>query len=297
MSANAHANFYKSAARSSVSWQVIGLKVLVGPTISDDELNRAAQSRVRKAGRFRGKPIESVRITRPIPRPFRIVSFLDSGGTRVGTSLLDARLSQLVRPSEDAATSMLLWRPRYSGLPSRETEVDSQPGAGHSTYDHLPFLKEFIHAHRQAQLDLAESRKAFAKVEKEWKSATSLLIPRAPSRLAQHEEAAKKKREADGWTRAFAMVMNCSEGTVVDSYELGDLQLVVTKLIVYTEVGTDHVRAVAVENPSATGVEDALAKGRALTRLCDIDESCFRAVMKELEEAGEARNSLWFTEK
>jgi hypothetical protein len=279
---NAHANFYKSAACCHVSWQVIGLKVLVGPVISDDDLNLVAQARAKKAGLFRGRPQESVRITRSIPRRFRTVSFLDSSGDCIGTSLLDMKLSHLVRPGEDAATSMLLWRPRYAGLPYREIEASFRSNLVPDDPDHRAFLEEFILARKQAQRDLVESRKDFAKVEKEWKSATSLLIPRAPSRLAQHEEAARKKREADSWTRAFSMVMNCSEESAVENHELGDVHLVMTRLIIYSDLNSEKVRMVAAENPSATSVEDALSKGRALTRLCEIDEDCFRAVMKEL---------------
>lgn len=247
--------------------------MLEGFALDNESLHSLAEKKSRKKGIFRTELIERFEVTYPIWRVFRYIHFLDSTNEVISTSLFDEGLAPFVKGFEE---SLLLWRPRYDDLNKVDAPIDASLNDEHN--DIIESLKstvnELIEVRQSAQTELIGLTEEFMRTQTDWKSTASLLLPRSPSSLRKQEEIAKMKRTADGLLNASSLVINCTSNSIVESMTVGDCVLVETALIKYTEIGTDSVRILALENPSAESIEDAVSRGRPLTRLSEINQSC-----------------------
>ena len=249
------------------------MKMLEGLVLDNDSLHSLAKRKITRKGIFRTELLERFEVAYPIWRVFRHIHFLDSANEVISTSLLDEGLAPFVSGFEE---SILLWRPRYDGLNQVEAPIDfSLNDKDENTLKVLQSnVEELINVRQSVQKELVGLTEEFVKTQTDWKSTASLLLPRSPTSIRKQEEIAKMKRTADGILNASSLVINCSSNSIVESMTIGDCVLVETALIKYTTIENDSVRILALENPSAESVEDAVSRGRALTRLSEVNQGC-----------------------
>ena len=249
------------------------MKMFEGPTFSNEVIHSFAEARIKKKGLLKREPIELFEIGQPIMRVFRQIDFYNEDDEFVSTSLVDVELAPLVYVFEE---NLLLWRPLYVNLVQGNTPFDLYRNRlGHDKETLEIITNQLINARKAAQEEIEEFRDEFAKVQSGWKSSSmSLLIPKSPSSLREQERVESIKRSAEGIIRAVSLVINCSYDSRINSAAIGEYILVQTTLIRYTSLVDDSIRILALENPSAERIEDALWKGRALTRLLDINSNC-----------------------
>ncbi|KXH72893.1 MAG: hypothetical protein AM326_00780 [Candidatus Thorarchaeota archaeon SMTZ-45] len=254
------------------------MKMLSGLQLDEQSLHSLAKAKAMKRGVIRREILESYEIAHPIWRIFRHVHFLDANSEVISASLFDMELASLVESFEE---SLLLWRPRYDGLLQENTPIEYSLDTGDENGIKVleSIVNELIEVRQSAQNDLIGLTKEFMKTQISWKSTASLLLPRTPSSLREQEDIAKEKRSADGLLNASSLVMNSSSDSLVESMKIGESVLVETALIKYTAFENDSVRILVLENPSAESIEDAVSKGRALTRLSEINHRCKSALI------------------
>ncbi len=249
------------------------IKILLGPDFIDESLHSLATARTKKRGVLRREPIESYQIGQSTMRAFRYIHFFDSDNNAVSTSLIDEEFTPLVRSFEEV---LLLWRPRYVSLVKEDAPFDyPQERTSNVKREYLKStVNDLINERRTAQEKLSDLRDDIVKIQDNLRSSTSLFLPRSRSSIRKHEEIAKMKRSADGVVKASSLVINCLDTSIVKSASIGNCVLVATTLIKFRSLENDSSRILALENPSTGDIPDALSKGRALTRLLDINEKC-----------------------
>ena len=249
------------------------MKILTGSKFSDEILHSFAETSIRRKGLLRREPIEGFQIRKPLMRRFRYVEFFDANGNLISMSLIDEELATVLNIFEE---TILLWRPRYANLAQEDTTLGDQDARRYSEKKESlqAIIADFLGVRKTAQDNLSELKDDIANMQSSWKSTASLLLPRSPSALMKHEELDKAKRYSDGILRATSLVMNCSDSSSVDSAVVGERVFVETTLIEFYSLENKSKRIVALENPSAENIDDARSKGRALTRLLEINEIC-----------------------
>jgi len=249
------------------------MKILAGPKFSKEALHNFAETRIRMKGILRREPIEGFQIGNPLMRRFRYVEFFDVNSNLVSTSLIDEELATVLNIFEE---TILLWRPRYANLAQEDINSRYQDVNGYSEKKESlqAIIADFLSIRKSAQDNLSELKDDIVNMQSSWKSTASLLLPRSPSALMKQEELDKAKRYSDGILRATSLVMNCSDSSSVDSAVVGERVFVETTLIEFYSLENKSRRIVALESPSAEDIHDAQSKGRALTRLLEINETC-----------------------
>jgi len=249
------------------------MKIFVGPEFIDEALHSFAEARMRRKGILRREPREIFQIGKILMRSFRRVEFFDSDSNLISTSLIDDEFTSLVNSIEE---TILLWRPRYVDLLLEDVAFGfSESKTYNEKLESLQaIVNDFLGVRKTAQNNLLELKDEIADIQNNWRSTASLLLPRSPSTLMKQEEVAKAKRHSDGIIRATSLVMNCSDSSSVEYAVLGESALVETTLIEFHDLEKESDRIVALENPSAESIDDALSKGRALTRLLEINGKC-----------------------
>lgn len=252
---------------------VMAMKMLEGLALDNENLHSLAKRKLRKKGIFRTELLERFEVAYPIWRVFRCIHFHDSTNEIISTSLLDEGLAPFVSGFEE---SLLLWRPRYDGLNQVEAPIDISLNDEEKNRIEVleSIVNELITIRQAAQNELIGLSEEFVKTQVDWKSTASLLLPRSPSSIREQEEIAKKKRTVDGIVNASSLVINSSSDSIVESMTVGDCVFVETVLIKYTAIENGSVRILALENPSAESIEDTVSRGRALTRLSEVNHSC-----------------------
>lgn len=257
------------------------MRIFLGPDFIEETLYSLAMKKTRKKGTFKKDSIESFKIGQSIMRIFRYVHFFDSNDNIVAKSLIDEELASLTRGFEEA---LLLWRPRYVDLAEGEVPFEyPQERIEMGSTDTLEsVVNEFISERRTAQEKLSELREEITKIQNEWRSTSTLFLPRSHSKMRNHEKTIEIKRSLDGVIKASSLVTNCPETSIVEYAEESHCILVKTILIKFKTSSNESTRLLALENPSAENTDDALSKGRALTRLLEINEKCKEIFLKRM---------------
>ena len=257
------------------------MRIFLGPDFIEETLNSVAMKKTRKKGTFKKDPIESFEIGQSIMRIFRYIRFFDSNDNIVARSLIDEELASLTKGFEEA---LLLWRPRYVDLAEGEIpfEYSQERIETESTNFLQSVVDECISERRTAQEKLSELREEITKIQNEWRSTSTLFLPRSHSKMRNHEKIIEIKRSLDGVIKASSLVTNCPETSIVEYAEESHCILVKTILIKFKTSSNESTRLLALENPSAENIDDALSKGRALTRLLEINEKCKEIFLKRM---------------
>ncbi|MFW9921416.1 MAG: hypothetical protein ACFFED_17590 [Candidatus Thorarchaeota archaeon] len=249
------------------------MKILTGPKFNDEALRTFAETCIRKKGILKRESVEGFNIGNQFMRTFRYVEFFDANSCLISKSLIDEELASLLNDFEE---TILLWRPRYANLAHEDiTLAHQQANRNNEDKEFLEgVIADFLGARKTAQDNLSELKDEIVNMQSSWRSTASLLLPRSPSALMKQEEVDKAKRYSDGIVRATSLVMNCSDSSSVESAVVGERVVVETTLIEFYSLENESRRIVALENPSAENINDAQSKGRALTRLLEINEIC-----------------------
>jgi len=255
------------------------MKILKGLNINDDLLHAFATLKTKKKGLIRRESLEHYQIGKKIVRQFRYIHFFDAEGEFISTSLLDEEFASIVKDFEER---LLLWRPRYINLVKEEASFEF-PGIKTNNEEALRFVaEELINTRKKAQENLLSLQTEIAKTQNAWKSTASLFLPRTPSSIMKQEDIARMKRSEDAVIRASSLLIGCSDYSVIESVKIGDSILVATILIRFSSHNGESNRILVLENASAENFEDALSKGRALTRLLDINEKCRQIMIEDV---------------
>ncbi|MFW9958629.1 MAG: WXG100 family type VII secretion target [Candidatus Odinarchaeota archaeon] len=255
------------------------MKVLKGLNFDDDLLHAFATLKTKKKGLLRRESLEHYQIGKKIVRQFRYIHFFDAEGEFISTSLLDEEFASIVKDFEER---LLLWRPRYINLVEEEASFEFPARKTINEEALRAVAQELINTRKKAQENLADLQTEIAKTQNAWKSAASFLLPRTPSSIMKQEDIAGMKRSEDAVIRASSLLIGCSDDSVIESAKIGDYILVATILIRFSSNNDESTRILALENPSAENFEDALSKGRALTRLMDINEKCRQIIIEDV---------------
>ncbi len=260
------------------------MKILKGPNFDEESLDSFAMTKTRKKGLLKKESLEDYKIGQKIMRVFRYIHFIDNEGESVSRSLIDEEFISITMNFEER---LLLWRPRYVDLTEEESSFkfpvkkvsDEKVKALHNA------VEELISQRKTAQEQLDDLQPEISKIQDGWKSVASLFLPRSPSSIMKQEDIARMKRSKDAVVRASSLVIGCLDTSFIESATIGDSILVATTLIKFSSYDNESVRLLALENPSAQNIEDAVSKGRPLTRLMEINEKCRQILVNDVFES------------
>jgi hypothetical protein len=263
------------------------MKILKGPNYDDASLYSYAMAKTRKKGLLRRESLEYYTIGKKTMRVFRFIHFFNNEGQPISTSLIDDECASI---SMDFEERLLLWRPRYVNLAQEEMpfEFPKEKASDEKVKSVQVAVEELIKERKTAQEQLAELQPKITKIHEGWRSTASLFLPRSPSSIMKDEDIAKMKRSKDAVVRASSLVIGCPDTASVESATIGDSILVATTLIKFSSIDDNSMRILVLENPSAQDLEDALSKGRALTRLIEINEKCRHIIVSDVFESNSA---------
>lgn len=249
------------------------MKKFLSEHITERDIHSFALSNVRKRGILRRMEIEEVQLRFPVLRPLRRIHFYDGSNVEVSTSLIDEELSGLTINFNE---HILLWRPLYHLLTA---EVDQESDL---TSDKSPSVQSVIDnildIRINTQQDLLDFEFQMRDVKANWRSTISLLVPRSPSSLKKQEEVEDHQRMMTGILTAASLIMNCKSEDRIEYGRIGERIYIETALVQYTRFDTASTRIVALEFPQIDTIREAERAGRALTRLCSINETCHNIV-------------------
>ena len=142
-------------------------------------------------------------------------------------------------------------------------------------------INDLIDRRLAAQQELDESEDDIKRVHADRRAAVAFLIPRRPSSIKKQEELEDERRSSHGIHLATSMIMNCPRGSIVSKGTLGRRFWVPTVMTEFRNLETRRSRLVFLESPDAASLENAVNSGRALTRLCQLDESVSNHVHRQ----------------
>jgi len=257
----------------------IAMKMFTGPTFSHELLHSLANARTKKKGLLSREPLEIFEIKHPIMRGFRQVDFFDENDELIASSLLDVEMASMVEILEER---LLLWRPLYVGLTKEDTPFEFSTNTIKQE-DLEIVLNEMISIRKEACIELDELKNEFGSAQDGWKSSTmSLFVPRTPSSLRKQEKIADAKRTVEGVVKAISLVTNCPLESKIESARMGEYVLVQTTFLRFIINEDGSMRILVLENPSSEDIKEALMKGRALTRLLELNKGCSDYIVQSI---------------
>ena len=255
------------------------MNTLPGLDFSSENLQALAKTKAEKKGILTRELLERFEVAPPFVRQFQVINFHSPENEIVSTGLIDVELALYVKELEE---SLLLWRPRYAGLLSKDSS--EYLSEGHSEKESETALSSVImkllETRTSAKNKLLELGESVSKIKADWGGASSLFMPKSFSSIKKGEETLRTKRFADGMLSAISLVINCERECEIDSTSFGRHLGVETVIIRYTGVQDNSVRLLALESPAAQKLSHTLTNGRALTRLLEINTNCRDFVLK-----------------
>ncbi|MHA2065345.1 MAG: hypothetical protein ACXABY_13300, partial [Candidatus Thorarchaeota archaeon] len=213
------------------------MQILCGLSFDMDDVQAFMQHETQTRGLFRRKNLETALTYPPLLRPFREVLWHLAADDTEFWSLID---EDLFRLSLTIDQQLLLWRPRYT-----QCEWDEDQKSRISAIKSVPDDSLL-----QATVDD--------------------LIDR---RLAAQQELDESEDDIRRVQADRSMIMNCPQGSIVSKGTLCRRLWVPTVMTEFQNLETASSRLVFLESPSAASLKDAVTSGRALTRLCHLNES------------------------
>jgi hypothetical protein len=259
----------------------IGLvRVLCAREFDSESLQEFFESKSKKRGLFKREPLEDTRYHPLIWRPFRYVHWLNEGGEELGISLIDEELASSVLLSEDE--QILLWRPRYSDLETCECE-DCQPadsGVAVKEEAMQKIIDALITRRSDAQVALAELTPQGRGADPQ--AALALVIPRTPGRQRKKQRIEDKIRYHHGILAGTSLVSDVSQEVIVQSGEIRERVYAGTYIAEFRNHKSGDVRVGFMETPGASSLRAAWSLGRALTRLCELNDESRKQITKSV---------------
>jgi hypothetical protein len=252
------------------------MKVFTAPEFEREKIVRFLSDKIRKKGIINRENCESLEVRFDLLRPFRFVKWECSGDTIVPenhrVSLIDEDLAPIVKDLDD---QLLLWRPKYSSLKIEEFETINQEETNEDTGFHLQSVIDDLVRRRSESLEILMTIDSdLHKIQRDAMSATSLVLPRSPSSPRKEAQLVDEKKLNHSIVVATSLVTNCLSEDQIKSGHLGDRVYVKTIAAEYIDKETSNSRWVFLEIPGAKSINDALKQGRALTRICSLNEQC-----------------------
>lgn len=249
------------------------MKKFLSEHITERNIQNFALSNVRKRGVLKRVEIEEVQFRFPVFRPLKRIHFYDGLNVEVSTSLIDEELSGL---TIDFNEHILLWRPLYFEL-THSIDHESETAADNSS-NVQDIVDNIVDIRLNTHQDLQDFEPQMRDVKVNWRSTTSLLVPRTPSSLKKQEEVEDHQRMMIGILTATSIIMNCKNEDRIEFGKIGESIYVETAVLRYARIDTTSTRIVALEFPNIDTIREAERAGRALTRLCSINKSCHKIV-------------------
>jgi hypothetical protein len=249
------------------------------------------QQQAQTRGLFRRECVEKALTYPPLLRPFREVLWHVRTDNSEFWSLIDEDLSRLsLTPDQQ----LLLWRPLYAKCAWEEGKGHNVSSVNSNPNDSLlqATVDDLIARRLAAQHELDKSEDEIRKVQADRRAAVALIIPRLPSSVRKQQELEQERRPSQGVQVATSLVMNCPQDAIVTMGTLGQRVWVTTMMIEYQNLETKSSRLVFLESPTAGSLEDAVSSGRALTRLCHLNESVSDYVHRQFSTANSTYSPL-----
>ncbi|MFX0108751.1 MAG: hypothetical protein ACFE7R_10725 [Candidatus Hodarchaeota archaeon] len=257
------------------------MRVLEGRVFTEEEVNKFLQSRIRTSGILRRKHHESVAVFLPVWRPFRIVEWTVLGDSDPHYSMIDERMSPIVTSHNE---QLLLWRPRYAAINITSIKSLDEEHSNQSIFDsHVErVMTDLYERRKEAQNALAEFDSELREKHTDQQQAVALIIPRTPGSIRKYNELIEKVKPLQSVIRATAIVANLPYKAVIEQGKLGERVHIGTYMALFTDLESGAKRNLILETPGAKSINEALRNGRALTRLCELNEDCRNAAVKNL---------------
>ncbi len=251
------------------------MKVFEIEEFGDGEIESFFRKRAKRKGILSKQELESVAVSQPIRRPFRLVRF---GASRIKTnqkvtfrSLVDETLAPLALISDDW---FLMWRPRYTE--KRIQSIDKSIISTNALESDDDNLRNFIDAFVKK---IQESRKALLGMDEELRgiqlglgAAFPFLIPRSPKSRHRENDLALERKSIHSFSVAASLVTNCPLEYRIDSFEIEERVYIQTIMAIFQDIESRKERFLFLENIGAGSLDRALQNGIALSRICEKDE-------------------------
>ncbi|MFW9926412.1 MAG: hypothetical protein ACFFDM_06540 [Candidatus Thorarchaeota archaeon] len=262
------------------------MKKLNGPGYTDSQIYDFLNSETRSEGLINKKSLESLENVFILYRPFRIVT-INLSGTK---SNADQRKTTHSLIDEDFAGSFtdenhmfLLWRPRLANLiediVEEDEETDLYPGNEDGVKE---VLNELVDLRWRGQEEDEELRSALRSLQVDPLSSIAFVVPRSPGGLRREEEILEKRKSTHAYVVASSLVVNCSPKDIVVSAVVGERVYIETVVAEYKDLESDSTRLLLLETPGTSSLKEAKKAGGALTRLCQLYDSCVNRIYENV---------------
>jgi hypothetical protein len=236
-----------------------------------NRVNAFMQQQARRKGVLRRESVEEIVIFPPLLRPFREVIWHLGEDTSDCRSLIDESISHVsLTPDQQ----LLLWRPRYAHFDWIEDEESTYNSTNIDREDSCvqALVDEVLTRRMTARKSLDESEDEFRNTQADKRAALAFLIPRVPGSIRKQEDLEEGRRPSQGILVASSLVMNCPQNSRVIQGKVGSRFWVLTAMTEFRNLETQSSRLVFLELPITGSLREAVSFGRALTRLCQLNE-------------------------
>ncbi|MFX1330847.1 MAG: hypothetical protein ACFE9W_04800 [Promethearchaeota archaeon] len=245
-----------------------------------DRVSAFMQQQVRRKGVLRRELAEEIVNFPPLLRPFReVIWYLKEDATDC-RSLIDESISNVsLTPDQQ----LLLWRPRYAHFSWIEDEQSTHSTANSDLEDSCvqALVDDLIARRMTAQRNLDDSEDEVRKSQADKRAALSFLIPRLPDSIRRQEDMEEGRRPSQGILVASSLVMDCPQDSRIIRGKLGSRFWVHTTMTEFRNLETQSRRLVFLESPTTGSLREAVSFGRALTRLCQLNEDAMSLVHRQ----------------
>ncbi|TFF91935.1 hypothetical protein EU546_08020 [Candidatus Thorarchaeota archaeon] len=248
------------------------MKIFSGLDLENKVLQAFLQSRVRTEGIVRRRPLEELGRYLTVWRPFREVKLglADIRGKRLtpAVTFIDENLgAKVVDPNH----RMLLWRPRYSGISTKETDHDDEAVMA----DDIPpsvssVVDELTEKRRESQEFDEEIGPELRKAQADPIGTIALIVPRPPAGVRREREMLEERSPLHAYLLASSLVTNTNPRDIIKSVQIGRRVFAHTVIAKYRRIAVDEVRYLSLEAANASSLREAEVSGRPLTRLLDL---------------------------
>lgn len=261
------------------------MRILHSDSFDMDRVNAFMQQQSRRKGVLRRELVEETAVFPPLLRPFREVIWYLGENASDCRSLIDESIS---RASLTPDQQLLLWRPRYAHFGWIEDRQSTHNTANSDLEDSsVQALVDDLLARRMtAQRNLDDSEDEVRKSQADKRAALAFLIPRLPGSIRRQGDMEEVRRPNQGILVASSLVMNCPQNSRIIRGKLGSRFWVHTIMTEFRNPETRSSRLVFLELPTTASLREAVSFGRALTRLCQLNEDVRSLVHRQFSDFG-----------
>ncbi|MFW9805006.1 MAG: hypothetical protein ACFFFC_20325 [Candidatus Thorarchaeota archaeon] len=257
----------------------LAVRILHGSSFDMDSVITFMLQQAQRKGVLRREQVEEIAISPPLLRPFREVLWDLREDVSDCRSLIDESVSHVsLTPDQQ----LLLWRPQYAHFDWIDDDSIHNIANFNPDDSYVQALVDDLLERRMtAQRNLDESEVEARKSQAAKKSALAFLIPRSPGSIRKQEEMEEGRRPSQGILVASSLVMNCPQNSRVVRGKLGLRFWVRTMMTEFRNLETQTSRFVFLESPTSASLREAVSFGRALTRLCQLNEDARSLVHRQ----------------